>query len=338
MRQPRRASVMAAAVLVLAGVAPAEDWPDWRGPLRDGHSAEKGLPENAGPRPGRTWPGRRPTAARSTPVVAGRPRLPHEWRRSRARRCRSAWSRLDAETGKVLWEYRCNVYHSDVPPHRVGWASPVVDRDTGNVYAFGVGGTLLGLNRDGKRLWERSLAEEFGLVTTHGGRTVSPVIEGDLVIVSGVTAGWGAQARAGHRFMAFDKKTGDTVWVSSPGGRPYDTTYSPPDRGRRRRHAPADRGRQRRRRARDQARRPGEPVWRYEVSKRGLNTGALVHGDTAIVTHSEENLDSSEMGLMAAIDATAKGDRQGAGEVAGGGLAGRVLLARARRRPHLPGG
>ena len=28
--------------------------------------------------------------------------------------------------------------------------------------------------------------------------------------------------------MAFDKKTGETVYVSAPGGRPYDTTYAPP--------------------------------------------------------------------------------------------------------------
>src|SRR4029079_3301799 len=52
----------------------------------------------------------------------------------------------------------------------------------------------------------------------------------------------------------------------------------------------------------------GEPVWKYEISKRGLNTGTVVHGTTAILTHSEENLDSSEMGMMVAVDATAKGE------------------------------
>ena len=51
----------------------------------------------------------------------------------------------------------------------------------------------------------------------------------------------------------------------------------------------------------------GEPVWKYEISKRGLNTGAIVKGTTAIVTHSEENLDSNEMGMIAAVDAGAKG-------------------------------
>jgi hypothetical protein len=93
---------------------------------------------------------------------------------------------------------------------------------------FGVGGNLIGFNKDGKVLWERSLGEDFGLLTTHGGRTVSPIIDGDLVIVSGVTFQWGQHGRGAHRFMAFDKKTGETMWVSAPGGRPYDTTYAPP--------------------------------------------------------------------------------------------------------------
>ncbi len=214
---------------------------------------------------------------------------------------------LNADTGKLIWEHRFNIYLSDVPPHRVGWASPVGDPATGNVYAFGVGGVLLGLNKDGKVLWERSLGEDFGLLTTHGGRTVSPIIDGDLVIVSGVTFQWGQHARGAHRFMAFDKRTGETIWVSAPGGRPYDTTYAPPIianvNGTRLLIQGASDGVV-------HAIKPqtGEPVWKYEISKRGLNTGVVVHGRTAILTHSEENLGSSDMGMMVAVDAGAKGE------------------------------
>ena len=214
---------------------------------------------------------------------------------------------FNADTGKVLWEHRFNIYLSDVPPHRVGWASPVGDPSTGNIYVFSVGGSLMGLNRDGKVLWERSLGEDFGLLTTHGGRTVSPIIDGDLVIVSGVTFQWGQHGRGAHRFMAFDKKSGETVYVSAPGGRPYDTTYAPPIivtvNGTRLLIQGASDGL-------THAIKPqtGEPVWKHEISKRGLNTGVVVHGNTAILTHSEENLDSNEMGMMVAVDASAKGE------------------------------
>ena len=46
---------------------------------------------------------------------------------------------LDADSGKLVWEYKFNIFQSDVPPHRVGWASPAADPETGNVYALSVG-------------------------------------------------------------------------------------------------------------------------------------------------------------------------------------------------------
>ena len=229
-----------------------------------------------------------------------------------------------------MWEHRFNVYLSDVPPHRIGWASPVGDPTTGNVYMFGGGGHLAGFNRDGKVLWERSLGEDFGLLTTHGGRTVSPIIDGDLLIVSGVTFMWGQHGRGNHRFMAFDKKTGETMWVSAPGARPYDTTYAPPIiatvNGMRLLIQGASDGFV-------HAIKPqtGEPVWRYEISKRGINTGVVVRGTTAILTHSEENLASNEMGMMVAVDASAKATSKKSGQVE------RERLARRFSSPVLDG-
>jgi outer membrane protein assembly factor BamB len=290
--------------LSLAGVCLAADWPDWRGPRRDGISPEKNLPETWSPA-GENLAWRAPYGGRSTPVVHGNRVYLMNTAGSGAEMQERVVA-LDADTGKVVWEYKSHVFLSDVPPHRASWASPAVDLETGNVYVFGVGGMLIALDRAGKRLWEHSLAEEMGLVTTHGGRTVSPVIEGPYVIVSGITTGWGDQSRAGHRFMAFDKKTGATMWVSSPGGRPYDTTYSPPVvaeiGGTRMIVAGGGDGTVHALKVWT-----GEPLWKFEISKRGVNTGVALNGTTAIVSHSEENLDTSEMGLLAAIDATARG-------------------------------
>jgi len=281
------------------------DWAEWRGPARDGISNEKNLPEKWSPA-GENLAWKVPYGGRSTPIVMG-DRLYLQNTAGQGEMEQERVLCFNADSGKLLWEHRFNVYLSDVPAHRVGWASPVGDPTTGNVYAFGVGGHLIGFNRDGKVLWERSLSEDFGLLTTHGGRTVSPIIDGDLVIVSGVTFQWGQHGRGAHRFMAFDKKTGETMWVSAPGGRPYDTTYAPPIivnvNGTRLLIQGASDGVV-------HAIKPqiGEPVWKYEVSKRGVNTGVVVKGTTAILTHSEENLDTSEMGMIAAVDASAKGD------------------------------
>jgi outer membrane protein assembly factor BamB len=284
---------------------PRSDWPDWRGPSRDGTSPEKGLPTKWSPQ-GENLAWKAPYGGRSGPIVLG-DRLFIQNSAGKDETLQERLMCFNADTGKLLWEHHFSVYLSDVPKHRVGWASPVGDPATGNVYALGVGGTLIGLSNDGKLLWERSLSEDFGLWTTHGGRTVSPTIEGDLVIMGGPTEAWGDQAERRHRFMAFDKKTGETVWVNSPGARPYDTTYAPFSttviNGTRLLITGAGDGAV-------HAMKPqtGEPVWRFAMAKRGINTGSVFNGTNVIVSHSEENLDTSEMGLIGMIDGTAKGN------------------------------
>ncbi len=281
------------------------DWADWRGPERDGRSPEKGLPEEWTPGgKGMLW--KVPYGGRSAPVVFGN-RVYLQTAVGQGETLQERILALDANTGKLQWEYRLNLFHSDVPVHRIAWASPVVDPATGNIYAFTGSGTLFGLSPQGKLLWQRFLNEEFGLITTHGGRTISPIIEGEMVIISGMSFGWGAHARGTHRFMAFDKKNGEGIWMSSPAGRPYDTVYSPA--------YVADVNGQRllMEGAADGAvyavkLNTGEPVWKYEVSKRGINTGVILVSGNALITHSEENLDTSDMGFIAAVDAAATGD------------------------------
>src|SRR5690349_6543588 len=268
------------------------DWPDWRGPDRDGISREKGLPEKWS-LSGENLAWKAAYGGRSTPVILG----DHLYLENTAGKGETEQERLlcfNADTGKLLWEYKYNIFQSDVPAHRVAWASPAADPETGNVYAFGVNNLLTALTRDGKKIWERSITEEFSPFTTHGGRTVSPIIDGNLVIVSTPTSTWGTQANRAQRFIALDKRTGDIVWISTPGGRPYDTSYGPMNivtiNGTRLLITGGSDGA-----ALGMKPQTGEPVWSLVIAKRGLNTGVVFNGNTAIVSHSEENLDSNEM-------------------------------------------
>ena len=52
----------------------------------------------------------------------------------------------------------------------------------------------------------------------------------------------------------------------------------------------------------------GEKVWCFMAAKRAVNTGVVVSGNIVIVSHGDENLDVSELGLIAAIDGSQKGD------------------------------
>jgi outer membrane protein assembly factor BamB len=291
-------AVMAASPVLLA------DWPEWRGPTRDGVSTERSLPVSWSPT-GDNLAWRAPYGSRSGPVVFG-DRLYLQTAVGTGDTAQERVLALDANTGKLLWEHRFSVYLSDVPAHRTGWASPSVDPATGYIYAHGVNGHLSCFTPDGKLRWERSLVEEYGFVTTHGGRTVSPVIEGRLVIVNGLNVGWGELGRGGNRWFAFDAETGQTVWVSSPQKKHYDTNMSPPIvatiNGTRLMIVGGSDGAFHALKVNT-----GEPVWEYELSKRAILTGAVLKGTTAFLTHSEENLDTSEMGMLAAVDASASG-------------------------------
>lgn len=282
----------------------ASDWADWRGPTRDGMSYEKNLPEKWSPK-GENVLWKQPYGGRSAPIVMnGRVYMFNS--AGEGEMMQERIISFDANTGKVLWEKRFNVYESDVPPRRIAWSSPAGDPSTGNVYVFGACNELTAISVDGKVLWTRALTDEFGAWTTHGGRTVSPIVEGNLVIVSTIIDGWGDNALRRHRYYAFDKLTGESVWISTPGGRPFDTTYSTPItttiNGMRLMIGGAGDGMVNALKVNT-----GEPVWSFAASKRGVNPGVVLKGTTAFISHQEENLESSEMGLLAAVDATAKG-------------------------------
>jgi outer membrane protein assembly factor BamB len=281
------------------------DWPEMRGPGRDGVSRETRLIDKWALN-GENFLWRAPYGGRSAPIVMGN-RVYLQNPVGRGTELQERVMALDADTGKVVWEYRFNLFQSDVPAHRVGWASPAADPETGNIYALSGGAQVIALSRDGKPLWNRSLGEEFAAFTTHGGRTMSPLVDGDLVIVSAAVSNWGGNAARAHRFIALDKRTGEIVYVANPGGRPYDTAYAAPFiatiNGTRLLIAGLGDGG-------IHAIKPqtGERVWSYVAAKRAINTGVVVKDNTVFVSHGDENLSGTELGLIAAVDGSQSGD------------------------------
>jgi outer membrane protein assembly factor BamB len=302
---PRLPLLLAVGLLLpAAALLGAADWPEWRGAARTGVSTETSLPTSWSPS-GENLAWKVAYGGRSGPVVFG-DRLYLQNTSGSGEMEQERLMCFNADTGNLLWEHTYNIFTSDVPPHRIAWASPAVDPATGNVFAFSGNGLLMSLTKDGKLLWERSLAEEFGMWTTHGGRVSSPIIDGNQVIVSGLMFSWGQQSGGAHRFLSVDKATGRAIWFSSPEGRPTDTIYANPFvadvNGVRTFFSGGSDGAMHALKIST-----GEKIWSWLVSKRGLNTAALVLGPDVIVSHSEENISTSEMGMLAAVPASSNG-------------------------------
>lgn len=304
-------------VLVLAGPATA-DWPYWLGPNFTGVSGEKNLPDQWNPQGGEgsnvLWA--REVSVRSTPTVMnGRMYILTNSYPEDEKKAGEKVVCLNAETGETHWEYEFNVYLSDVPIERVGWSSVVCDPESGNVYALGVCGYFCCLNGEtGDLVWDRSLHEEFGVLSTYGGRTNHPIIHENHVLISGVVIGWGEMAKPAHRFLCFDKTNGVPVWFRGTRLLPEDTTYSAPviaaiDGELQMIFGSGDGG------IYSFQPRTGKMLWKYMVSGRGINTAPLVVGNRVYCGHGEENLDTTEMGAIYCIDATQRGDITKSGEI-----------------------
>src|SRR5881409_3100811 len=208
----------------LSASGPIKGWLSWRGPQQTGTSLEKGLPDKIDGSEA-LWTADFP--GQSTPVIANG-KLYIMGYLGASPDLQEGVACFDAETGQKLWDRRYNDFLSDTIYLRYSTSSPTVDPENGNVYMQGTQGILAAFTAEGKLLWQHSLMEEFGRLTFPNSRTASPVIERDLVITRGITANWGAHGPAADRFYAFDKKTGELVWASSPGDRPTDNSFSLP--------------------------------------------------------------------------------------------------------------
>jgi len=306
------ASVGLIAGLLVTTTADAGDWSNWRGPDRSGVSPETDLITSWSPE-GENILWRADFIGRSTPVVIGG-RACASGRTGEGEFRREIVTCFDAESGEKLWETWFNIYHTTVPWTRAGWANIAADPATGNIYFQGIGGQFAALDPEGNVIWERVLVEERGFWEGYGGRTQTPVIDGDQVIITFASSTWGDQTPPRHRLHSFDKLTGEEIWVSTPGGSLKDkNTQSTP--------AIATVGG---RRILVQGNgdggvyavdaNTGEKIWGYPLSKRGINTSVSVVGDTVYATHSEENVDDGTMGRIVALDATASGDLTTANE------------------------
>lgn len=198
-------------LLVLTALtAIADDWPQWRGPNRDGISKETGLLKQ--------WPaGGPPLVWKATglgdgytaPSVVGG----HVYgmgvtnaQEGLESQGESVWA-LEVATGKRLWctriggVIRLGGAQGGFGPR----ATPTVSG--AHLYVEGAGGAVACLDRTtGRLIWQKSLVSDFGGGVPQWGFSESPLVDGERVLVTP-----GGQ---GGTVLALNKQTGATLWQS----------------------------------------------------------------------------------------------------------------------------
>jgi len=176
----------------------AADWPQWRGPNRDGTSAETGLMQS--------WPqGGPPVVWKISGLGEGYSSLAIAGGKiyTQGQRGRQEFVlALDVKTGKKLWETpTSHDYRNDRGDGPRG--TPTIDGD--RLYAMTGDGVLACLDAaTGKMLWSQNVAQKYGGEIPNWGFSESPLVDGGRLIV--MPGGRGAS------IVSLSKSDGSLQW------------------------------------------------------------------------------------------------------------------------------
>ena len=200
------------ALLFIPVLAIAEDWPEFRGPSRQGQSSAIGLPTewNASFNKNVIWKAALPGIGWSSPVAVGDKiyltsavTIGGEEKPIADRSLRALC--VSATDGKVVWDKEVFPQIAATAPNihkKNSHASPTAIFENDRLYVhFGHQGTACLNALDGAIVWS---TREFAYKPVHGNGG-SPVIEGDMLI-------YNADAEADPSVIALDKTTGKQRW------------------------------------------------------------------------------------------------------------------------------
>jgi outer membrane protein assembly factor BamB len=199
---------------LLVTTVPANDWPQWGGPQRDGVWREKGIVKTL-PTKGllpRVWSTPIGEGYAGPAVANGRVYVMDRLKAEGNERVLC----LDAANGRILWQHRYRVRYTvayDAGPRM----TPLVDRD--RVYTIGAQGHMFCFDAtNGDVLWKKYFVDDFKTTIPQWGMVASPLVDGNQLIT---LVGGAGKALV----VSFDKMTGEELWRALEDSEPG---YAPP--------------------------------------------------------------------------------------------------------------
>jgi outer membrane protein assembly factor BamB len=195
----QRALIASFLGLVAAGVAAADNWPQWRGPNLDGISKESGLPTQWGESTNVAWTLKLPGQGGSTPAI---------WGDHIFFMCADGNDLVlmcVSTEGKELWKRKLGTGDRAIRGGEGNNASPSPSTDGKQVYAFAGTGDLACFDFDGKEVWKFNVQDRYGKFGAMHGLHTTPLLDGDRLYLQLIHSG-------GAHVIALDKTDGKEVW------------------------------------------------------------------------------------------------------------------------------
>lgn len=207
-----------------AGVqaAKAEDWPNWRGPSRNGISGETNLPVTWSRTSNVAWTLAMPSFSGSTPIVSGHRIFLNvaDDLRSKDPVTLHLWC-VDRETGRLLWQRPLGGGNRQERKQNMSSPSPVTDGT--RVWVMTGTGILKAFDFAGTELWSRDIQHDYGRFGLNWGYGSSPLLYGDALYVQVLH---GMHTHDPSYLLRIDKASGKTVWRVE---RPTPAHHESPD-------------------------------------------------------------------------------------------------------------
>ena len=182
----------------------ADNWPEWRGPNRNGVSTES-VPVRWSPTENVRWRLALPGPAGSTPAIWGdRIFLTSAAGDSLLALCAST-------AGKELWRREVGEGNKNVRGDEGNYASPSPVTDGKHVWVFMGNGLLACYSADGEPTWNLDLQERYGKFEIQFGLSSTPILDGGRLYLQLIHGKWSRTPSRGL-VVCLDAKTGDEVW------------------------------------------------------------------------------------------------------------------------------
>lgn len=217
-----KAFLTAVALLSTISVPRAENWPQWRGPSRNGLSSEKNLPVKWSQTQNVTWKLAMPAWSGSTPIVWGDRiflNVADDLKMTEGVNLH-LWC-VDRVKGTVLWQRPLGGGNHQARKQNMSTPSPVTDGT--HVWVMTGTGILKAFDFDGKEIWMRDIQKEYGRFGLNWGYGSSPLLHGDSLFVQVLH---GMRTDDPSYLLRIDKATGKTVWRVE---RPTNARMESPD-------------------------------------------------------------------------------------------------------------
>lgn len=187
------------------------NWPQWRGPHRDGVSTESGLltewPKDG---PKLLWEAKGAGRGYASLAITGG-KIYTLGDKTAGEDDSTYAVCFDETNGKQLWKTKLsNAWNSGQPDWQGARSTPTVDGDL--VYYVTPQGDVICLKTaDGKEVWRKSMSKDFeGGKGDIWGFSESPLIDGDKVVVT--------PGKVKNTMVALNKKTGAKIWSTAVPG------------------------------------------------------------------------------------------------------------------------